>query len=71
MLNINVLGARKPWNKALLYGPPGTGKTQLAHSLAAEINAQFYQVSNGDLLSSYVGESEKYIHAYQHTFSIV
>ncbi|GLV36299.1 Vacuolar protein sorting 4 [Carabus blaptoides fortunei] len=60
-------GGRKPWNKALLYGPPGTGKTQFAHSLAAEINAQFYQVSNGDLLSHYVGESEKLIRTlFQH-----
>lgn len=56
-----MLGVRKRMNRVLLYGPPGTGKTQLAHCLAAEVNAQFYNISSADILSSYVGESEKYL----------
>ena len=52
-------GGRKPWRRILLYGPPGTGKSRLAQSLAAEICSTFYCVSSSDLLSSWVGESEK------------
>ena len=45
----------------LLYGPPGTGKTQLAQALANEFNAKCYSISSADILSSWVGESEKFI----------
>ena len=45
----------------LLYGPPGTGKTQLAHALANEFNAKCFSISSSDILSSWVGESEKFI----------
>ena len=45
----------------LLYGPPGTGKTQLALALANEFNAKCYSISSADILSSWVGESEKFI----------
>ncbi|XP_030764044.1 suppressor protein of bem1/bed5 double mutants-like [Sitophilus oryzae] len=49
-------------NTILLYGPPGTGKTKLAHAVAAESKAVLYSVSLSDVLSSYVGETEKNIH---------
>ncbi|EFA06582.2 uncharacterized protein LOC663681 [Tribolium castaneum] len=54
-------------NSILLYGPPGTGKTRLAHALAAEATATFYSISAGDVLSPYVGQTEKTIKAlFQH-----
>lgn len=52
---------RKVCNSILLYGPPGTGKTRLAHALAGEAGANFYSVSAGDVLSRYIGQTEKYV----------
>ncbi|ESO89789.1 hypothetical protein LOTGIDRAFT_218616 [Lottia gigantea] len=54
-------GGRKPWKRILLYGPPGTGKSRLAQAIASEIQSTFYCVSSADLVSSWVGESEKLI----------
>src|SRR3989339_723087 len=45
----------------LLYGPPGCGKTLLAKAVANESGANFISVKGPELLSMYVGESEKHI----------
>ena len=43
----------------LLYGPPGTGKTLLAKAIATESEANFISIKGPELLSMWVGESEK------------
>jgi transitional endoplasmic reticulum ATPase len=43
----------------LMYGPPGTGKTLLAKSVATESSANFISVRGPEVLSKWVGESEK------------
>ena len=45
----------------LLAGPPGTGKTTVAKVLAAQARASFYPISGADVMSKWVGESERNI----------
>ncbi|MFX1468018.1 MAG: CDC48 family AAA ATPase, partial [Promethearchaeota archaeon] len=45
----------------LLYGPPGCGKTLLARAIATESKANFISIKGPELLSKWVGESEKAI----------
>ena len=52
------LGIRAP-KGFLLYGPPGVGKTLLAKAVANESNANFISVKGPEVLSKWVGESEK------------
>lgn len=53
-------GAKMP-RGILLYGPPGTGKTLLARAVANEANANFIAVKGPQLMSKWLGESERQI----------
>jgi transitional endoplasmic reticulum ATPase len=48
-----------PPRGVLIYGPPGTGKTLLAKAVANESKSNFIAVKGPELLSKWVGESEK------------
>ena len=49
----------RPVKGILLVGAPGTGKTLLAKAVATEREANFISIKGPELLSKYVGESEK------------
>jgi len=51
----------KPPRGILLYGPPGCGKTLIARAVATESEANFISVKGPEILSKWVGESEKAI----------
>ena len=48
-----------PPKGVFIYGPPGTGKTLIAKAVANESEANFISIKGPELLSKWVGESEK------------
>ena len=47
---------------ALFTGPPGTGKTMAAEVIASELNIDLYKIDLSQVVSKYIGETEKNLH---------
>ncbi|MFT3861127.1 ATP-binding protein [Micropruina sp.] len=52
---------QKPGGSLLMYGPPGCGKTFIARAIAGDLGASFLHVTLADLLSKWLGDSEKVV----------
>ncbi|WP_336653442.1 MULTISPECIES: ATP-binding protein [unclassified Leucobacter] len=52
---------QRPGGSLLMYGPPGCGKTFIAKAIAGDLGASFIHVTLADLLSKWIGDSEKAI----------
>ncbi|MFV0253341.1 MAG: ATP-binding protein [Beutenbergiaceae bacterium] len=52
---------QNPGGSLLMYGPPGCGKTFIARAIAGDLGASFIHVTLADLLSKWIGDSEKAI----------
>ena len=52
---------KKAGGGIILYGPPGTGKTMIAKAIANEVGAHFYSIKSSDIISKWVGDSERNI----------
>lgn len=71
LMNRFVLPLRHPQQAAryrqraggglLLFGPPGTGKTHLVRALARELAVPVFSLSPAEVLSKWLGESEKHL----------
>lgn len=53
----------KPGYRVLFYGPPGTGKTLTAALLGKEYHKEVYRIDLSQLVSKYIGETEKNLEA--------
>lgn len=55
----------------VLYGPPGCGKTFMARAIAGELGARFLTTNLTEILGSYIGETERNLHAlFEHARSL-
>lgn len=53
---------KRPGGGILMYGPPGCGKTHIARATAGECGAVFMSIAITDVLSKWLGESERHLH---------
>lgn len=60
---LGKLGIVSSHSGVLLYGPPGCSKTMLARAIATESSVSFIAVSGPELLSMWLGDSERAIRA--------